>query len=111
MYPDAGRNAQPEVREALKRWRKLPIEEKRSGPLWFWLLGDPTPVYKLPPDAVDYTDSSPIAERTCGNCKYAYRHVVSGKYICSVIRGFIQPSGWCQLWDDADEDFKPGHAD
>ena len=110
MYPDAGRNAQPEIREALKRWKKLPVEEQRSGPLWFWLLGDATPVYKLPPAEVKYTAKSPIAERTCGNCKYAYQNVVTKKYICSVIRGFIVPPGWCQLWDAPEPGFQPGHA-
>lgn len=110
LYPEAGRNAQPEVRAALDRWKELPYAVKVQGPLWHWLLGDPTPVYKLPPDAAEYTDESPIANRTCGNCKYAYQHVVSQKYICSVIRGYIVPPGWCRLWDDPEEDFRPGHA-
>lgn len=99
LYPDAGENAQPEVREAIARWRKLPEAEKVEGPLWFWLLGSSTPDYKLPRRAVDYEDPSPIANRQCGNCRYSYSHVKSRNSICSVIRGTIQPSAWCRLWE------------
>lgn len=99
LYPQAGRNAQPEVRKALERWKELPREEKLSGPLWHWLLGDPTPVYKLPGEAVGYTNKSKFADRKCANCRYAYKAVVDDKYICSVIRGTIKPGGWCELWD------------
>jgi hypothetical protein len=102
LYPDAGRNAQPEVQEALERWRQLSREEKLSGPLWHWLLGDPTPVYKLPGEAVGYVSKSPIDSRRCDNCRYAYKAVVDDKYICSVIRGTIEPEGWCELWDGAE---------
>jgi hypothetical protein len=99
LYPDAGRNAQPEVREALKRWKDLPRDEKITTPLWSWLLGDGTPVYKLPGAAVEYTSKSEFAGRTCGNCRFAYQKVATGKNICSVIRGPIDLAGWCQLWD------------
>lgn len=99
LYPDAGKNAQPEVQEAIARWKTLPHAEKVEGPLWHWLLGAPTPDYKLPPEAADYQDPSPIANRTCGNCRYSYIHVKTDESICSVIRGGIEPSAWCRLWD------------
>lgn len=99
MYPDAGKNAQPEVVEAIERWKKLPEEEKVAGPLWHWLLGASTPVYKLPKEAADYQDPSPVASRRCGNCRYAYQHVLTKTSICSVVRGPIKPSAWCRLWD------------
>ena len=87
------------MREALKRWKDLPRDEKLSTPLWSWLLGDGTPVYKLPGAALEYTSKSEFAARTCGNCRFAYQKVATGKYICSVIRGPIAPAGWCQMWD------------
>lgn len=99
LYPRAGRNAQPEVREALERWKGLPREEKLSGPLWHWLLGDPTPVYKLPGDSVGYVSKSKFEGRNCSNCRYAYAQVATGDLICSVIRGEIHADGWCELWD------------
>jgi len=99
LYPDAGKNAQPEVKQAIERWKKLPEDEKVEGPLWHWLLGAPTPDYKLPPEATDYQDPSPIANRSCGNCRYAYQQVVNKDTICSVIRGPIEADAWCRLWD------------
>ena len=99
LYPDAGKDAQPEVVDAIERWKGLPEAEKVKGPLWHWLLGAATPAYKLPREAADYEDPTPIADRTCGNCRYAYKHVVSGEYICSVIRGSISPKAWCRPWD------------
>lgn len=99
LYPTAGRNAQPEVRKALERWKELPRDVKLSGPLWHWLLGDPTPVYKLPGDAVGYTNQSKFADRKCSTCRYAYQQVVTEDLICSVIRGDIEAPGWCELWD------------
>lgn len=100
LYPDAGENAQPEVKEALERWKKLPEAKKVEGPLWHWLLGAATPDYKLPREAVDYENPSPIANRTCGNCRYSYSHIQTGNAICSVIRGGIKAEAWCRLWED-----------
>jgi hypothetical protein len=102
LYPDIGEKAPVGVQMAIEEWKTKPYEYKVSRPLWFHLLGTPTPNYKLPPEAVHYTEPSPIPDQTCGNCEYAYQHVVTGDYICSVMRGQIEPEAWCRLWEAPD---------
>lgn len=99
MYPSAAEgNAQPEVKEAVERFRELPYEERSKLPLLWWLLGATgTPPYKTPPLERAYVDESPY-ENNCDNCQHMYYHPASDTYICDQISGVIQPEGWCQVW-------------
>jgi hypothetical protein len=99
-YPYAASRAQPEVRQAIVRFRRLPIapESPRvTTPLLYWLLGQGTPAFKMSqPDALYGEPRAP--GQTCGNCLFAYQHVTSKSFICSEMAGRILPSAWCRLW-------------
>lgn len=97
-YQDTGTKAQPEVRQAVERWKKLPEKEKEKKPLLYWILGSGTPPYKMSMSEAQYTTNSEVSGQTCGNCEFAYLKISNKKFICSQIRGRIQPSGWCRLW-------------
>lgn len=101
QYPDAGKNAQPEVKKAIERFRKLPAEERSKKPLLYWLMGTGTQPYKMSKEDSQYTDKTHGKQR-CDNCVFAFKNVVSGKYICSQIQEEIKPAGWCNLWEEGD---------
>ena len=101
LYPQAiTPETQPEVAEAIERFRELPAIKRREQPLLWWLLGNGTPPLKASKEDANYADPSPVKDETCGNCVYAYKHVTSGKYICSMMRGYIKPAAWCEFWDE-----------
>ena len=93
-YPEAGENAPPEIREVVNELKK----EDSDVPLLYRVLGSGTPPYKMSKEESEYTSESDVEGQTCGNCRFAYKKVVSERYICSQIRGDIQPPGWCRLW-------------
>jgi hypothetical protein len=97
-YEDTGRKAPPEVQEAVQRWTELSDEERAAKPLLYWLLGSGTPPYKMSQEESQYTNNSKTKGQTCGNCEFAYLKIANKKFICSQIRGHIQPSGWCNRW-------------
>ncbi len=101
-YPDVGVDAQPEVWEALDRFRRLPIAEKVDTPALYWLIGSGgTPTLKMSKLDSTYV-SYPVRGQKCGTCRYAYQHVNSGSFICSQIGepgdSTIEPEAWCRLW-------------
>jgi hypothetical protein len=100
-YPDAGKNAQPEVVAAIHRFRTLTEDERAEYPLLYWLLGSGTPPYKMAKADVRYTDASTISNQRCANCRMSYKHVKGAPddYICSQIDGKIAPPGWCNRWE------------
>lgn len=97
-YAETGSNAQPEVQEAVKRWRELPEEERLKKPLLYWLLGSGTPPYKMDKGESQYTDESQTEGQQCSNCQFAYLHLSNKRFICSQISGPVKPEGWCRLW-------------
>ena len=97
-YPGAGRYAQPEVKQAVQRFRRLPLVQQENEVLLYWLLGDGTPPYKMSQPDSDYVDMSTVPGQVCGNCDFAFRHVGTGELICSQIRDPIAMEGWCRLW-------------
>jgi hypothetical protein len=106
MYEQAGKHAQPEVQDAIARFRTLPEHERAELPLLWWLLQDSTQVYKtLKQDAL-YTDHASSRRTSCATCDYLYESVRFGLYICSQIEGTVEPSGWCRLWEH-DPNAKP----
>jgi len=101
-YPGAGKDAPPGVQQAIERFHKLPEEEQRETPLLYYLLGSGTPNYKMSKELATYK-KEPRGEQKCGSCKFAFQKVVSGKYICSQVRGEIQPEHWCRLWRGSEQ--------
>lgn len=95
-YSEAGHRAQPEVQDAIERFRRLPMAE-RDTPLLYWLLGDGTPPYKMSKEDSAY-QATPQGKQKCSNCEYAYKKVVREQFICSQISGDIRPEAWCRLW-------------
>lgn len=87
------------VKEAVKDFHKLPQRQKERRPLLYHVLQSGTPEWKMSKEDSQYADISPAEGQYCGNCRFAYEKVVQpGRYICSKIRGTIQPEGWCKLW-------------
>lgn len=101
LYHQAGKGAQPEVKQAIVRFRQLPVSERAEAvSLWGWLLGDDgTPPYKPTKADVGYVDHE-VDEQNCGNCNSAYEHVTSGTFICDRMEGPIEPEAWCQRWNE-----------
>lgn len=99
-YPEAGsEEAQPEVQEAVERWReKVPDDVKEEQPLLYWLLGSGTPPYKMAKDDANYVEE-PQGGQQCSNCEYAYLSTEDGTMICSQVRGQIHATHWCRLWE------------
>lgn len=102
-YPDAGKEAQEKVKEAIELFKQLPDEEKANTPLLYWLLGSGTPEYKMSKQDSDYTEQTEIETQTCDNCEFAYTKTItvpSGDpdIICSQVTGRIHAKGWCRLW-------------
>lgn len=100
-YPEAGDKAQPEVRQAVERFRRLPMAEREDKPLLYWLLGEGTPAFKMSKADSAYQES-PKNGQKCSNCEFAYKKVVRNQYICSQIAGDILPQAWCRLWKAPD---------
>ena len=98
QYPDAGKKAQPEIKEAIQRFKNMAPEERGNNVLLYWLLGAGTPDYKMSREESKYVDKSEKKDQTCGNCYFAYQKVVNKRYICSQIAGDIEPEAWCKLW-------------
>ena len=94
-YPQAGLQAQPEVQEAIQRFRFAPDP---NLPLLYWLMGSGTQPFKMARNDSYYEDFSRVRGQRCGNCVYTFKNQVTGKFICSQIRGHITLPAWCRLW-------------
>lgn len=91
-------DAQPEVKEAVERFREeVDTELKENEPLLYWLLGSGTPPYKMEKADADY-DIEPYEGQKCGNCEFYYEGVDGGG-VCSQVRGDIKRQHWCRLWE------------
>ena len=101
-YPNAGRNAPPEIKAYIKRFDKFSPKEKAKSPLLYRILGSGTYDYKISQKDAEYTDNSKVEGQTCANCEYAYQKVTSKKYICSWVTNTIKPSGWSKYWKKAE---------
>lgn len=101
-YPNAGNNAPWPVVLAIKYYlSKIPESVKKTKPLLYWLLGSGTPEYKMSPEDAHYQKAE--GDQRCGNCEFAYSKIARPHIkICSQIRGQIDESYWCKLWQ------KPG---
>jgi hypothetical protein len=96
-YPDAGKYAPAGVRRSIAEWERLPASQRMVTPLLYWLLGSGTDPYKMSQHAAGYVEESTGAQR-CDNCTFAFIHAISDGWICSQMRGWIEPEGWCILW-------------
>ncbi len=97
-YDEAGKNAPSAVQQAIAEFHNLPEAVKKNTPLLYYILGSGTPEYKMSHADSEYTDKASNPSTTCGNCEFAYQKVINKKFICSQIRGHIQPEGWCNQW-------------
>ena len=102
-YPKAGKHAHPGVKKDIEQYNTLPPEEKAKNPLLWWILGSTTQDYKMSKKDALYTEESETKGQKCSNCKFAYQHVASGRYICSMMRGNIKPEAWCRLYEKEGE--------
>jgi len=46
----------------------------------------------------EYTDVTE-GESKCSNCEYAYAQVLGDTHICLKIDGYVEPEGWCNLYE------------
>jgi len=97
-YDDAGSNAQPEVKAAMDRFRRLPEDIRAKKPLWSWLLGEGTPRFKVSAEDSEYVDKSPDDHHVCANCEFFYLHIPTHDGICSEIEPRVKAAGWCNRW-------------
>jgi len=105
LYREAGQKAPDSVKAAIEEFRKLSPEERAKTPLLWWLLGEGTPNYKMSKRDSEYVDVSKVKGQTCQNCKFLYKRMDDGKFICSQInendlpsQGEVKLAGWCNLW-------------
>ena len=82
---------------AIAAYRRLPASTRADLPLLYWLLGSSTPAYKMSQHEAAYVADARGPE-LCANCTYAFQHVNTGDFICSQVRGRIEPRAWCRLW-------------
>lgn len=95
---DENAEPQPEVKEAVKRFRNMDPEERDTNILLYWLLGSGTPPYKMSQEDAQYSRNAGNQKQACLNCEFFYQKVPTGSYVCSQIRGNVHPEGWCNQW-------------
>ena len=96
-YPNAGKKAPKEVKKAIKNFHNESKYLKNKKPLLYYLLGDGTSPYKMSKFDSNY-QNEPKEKQKCENCKFLYYQPLRENYICSQIRGKVEPEGWCRLW-------------
>lgn len=101
LYPRAGVNAPPMVKQAIEQFRNLPNQVKEEKPLLYWLLGSGTPPYKMSKKDSLYKGKS-YRGQNCGNCRFTFMRWVNKELVCSQIEGNIKLEHWCKLWASAD---------
>jgi len=93
-YPQAGQGAQPEIHQAIARYRSAPKSWREVNILLWWLLGSGSPPYKQSKPDANYLDKSPVRGQYCSNCIFAYKRLVTGQLICSRMRLFTVSTTW-----------------
>ena len=101
LYPKAGVNANPLVKQAIEQFRNLPNQAKEEKPLLYWLLGSGTPPYKMSKKDSLYQGKS-YRGQNCANCRFTFMRWVNKELICSQIQGNIELEHWCKLWASGD---------
>jgi len=97
-YKQAYKKAPLEVKEMIKKYRRMPSSYKSQHPLLYFILNSGTPPYKMSKRDSRYTDKSKRIGEECINCRFAYWQPLRKHLICSQIRGTIKAPGWCKLW-------------
>ena len=90
------------IKIAFKAFLQLPNKVVLNKPFLYFVLGKGTPDFKMTKYTSDY-GLSKEEDHHCSNCIYSYQNVVRNKFICSQIRGEIEPMKWCRLWRGADD--------
>jgi len=96
-YEDAEKDVHEGVVYAIKEFRNLPEEEKENLPLLYYLLKKSTPAFKMSKEDSNYIEVAQGSEK-CSNCRFIYKRLIDGKYICSQVADEIKPEAWCKLW-------------
>ena len=99
QYPDIPLEEVHEgVREAIQDYK----ESGSERPLLYWLLKTGTPAYKMSKEESGYTAEAQDPRYSCATCEFLYTETTTGKHVCSQIRGYVEPEGWCNRWTLAD---------
>ena len=98
QYIQAYKSAPAETKRAIVKFMQLPEKERQNKPLLYFILGAGTPPYKMDKASSKYVSVSKHPTQDCENCIFAFQNVVKQNFICSQIRGDIEPDGWCKLW-------------
>ena len=97
-YAKALADAPSWIQEAWTGYGLLSVMDRVKVPFLYYVLGQGTLQFKAPPRLALYMPISPIKGFSCSNCPYAYEKVAGrGHFICSQIRGVIEPEGWCVI--------------
>jgi len=104
QYRYAYRNAPKQTQSLIREFMRKPKSFRQHVPLLYFILGSGsgTPPFKMSKKVADYEDVSThrtlLGIQNCANCEYQYLKTINNKYICSQMRGRIEPKGWCKLW-------------
>jgi hypothetical protein len=96
-------------------WRQRSLEERKSRPLLYAILGDGTPLFKFDPEDIAYTEATEgLREgfgkdgpdttgyklgQACGNCRSLFIHKTSGVRICDQMKVTVREKAWCNRWE------------
>jgi len=99
QYIEAYKIAPVQTKKLIVKYMSMPKSFRDKKPLLYYILGAGTPPYKMGRNESHYTDVSTVPFQDCANCIFAFQSVLKKHYICSQIRGNIEPKGWCHLWN------------
>lgn len=98
QYQKAYAKAPDDIKAIILDFMRLPKDKRKEIPLLWYILGQSTAPYKMSKAVAEYSDIAVGSKENCGNCMFQYLRTYNKKYICSQMRGEINPSGWCKLW-------------
>jgi len=103
-YPyAAGPKAQPEIKQAVERFKSLPENKRKAKSLLTWLLGPDSFPYKASAEDCEYTKFSDY-EACCNNCEHLSFKIANRQPTCSQIQPYVDILGWCNRWASVTEE-------
>jgi len=97
-YSDVIRKSPYWVKISFKAFVLLPDNVVLNSSFLDFLLGSSIDNYKMSKGMADYGLSQASGQK-CANCVRFYQNNVSGKNICTKVRGDVKDSMWCKLWN------------
>ena len=98
QYQRAYANAPADIKVIILEFMRLPKQKRKEIPLLWYILGQSAMPYKMSKKVAQYVDIVHGQQENFGNCMFQYYRTYNKKYICSQMRGEINPNGWCKLW-------------